>query len=373
MATDTPSPSYEETPTLMEWDSLSEEDQIKQQEDFMNFLNKPETLEKFGEACKHIGQTAVAIDEDFRAVKSGFTELVKKHGSDFPEVGSVFVRRWDGLKARWNGETGILWSSRELAANTAAVLSGESFFHYKMNLELVADIQGDDDLIDAQKELKQFVETHPIHVSNKVAENFAKLKDDVQDFSMDFTKYVEEQKQKLSEEAKKYEDEIKQLQTQISEINVKIAAAAIALACSLAIGIVDALIPLTAFISILAERMTAEQKLNTAQANLANTVRKQRALAAMQVDFEKIKPNIDDICTKLGVFAGIWSFASQQSALVNTELQEGMKVLTNKAFQAKLGLLIAQVEPLKEGMRQYAMQVVPPSNSGTKITFSEVK
>ncbi|KAF7760574.1 hypothetical protein Agabi119p4_11250 [Agaricus bisporus var. burnettii] len=350
MATDTPSPSYEETPTLMEWDSLSEEDQIKQQEDFMNFLNKPETLEKFGEACKHIGQTAVAIDEDFRAVKRGFTELVKKHGSDFPEVGSVFVRRWDGLKARWNGET-----------------------DYKMNLELVADIQDDDDLIDAQKELKQFVETHPIHVSNKVAENFAKLKNDVQDFSMDFTKYVEEQKQKLSEEAKKYEDEIKQLQTQISEINVKIAAAAIALACSLAIGIVDALIPLTAFISILAERMTAEQKLNTAQANLANTVRKQRALAAMQVDFEKIKPNIDDICTKLGVFAGIWSFTSQQSALVNTELQEGMKVLTSKAFQAKLGLLIAQVEPLKEGMRQYAMQVVPPSNSGTKITFSEVK
>ncbi|KAF7760581.1 hypothetical protein Agabi119p4_11257 [Agaricus bisporus var. burnettii] len=38
---------------------------------------------------------------------------------------------------------------------------------------------------------------------------------------------------------------------------------------------------------------------------------------------------------------------------------EGMKVLTSKAFQAKLGLLIAQVEPLKEGMRQYAMQVVP--------------
>lgn len=34
---------------------------------------------------------------------------------------------------------------------------------------------------------------------------------------MDFTKYVEEQKQKLSEDAKKYEDEIKQLQTQITE------------------------------------------------------------------------------------------------------------------------------------------------------------
>lgn len=60
-------------------------------------------------------------------------------------------------------------------------------------------------------------ETHPIHVSNKVAENFTKLKNDVQDFSMDFTKYVEEQKQKLSEDAKKYEDEIKQLQTQITE------------------------------------------------------------------------------------------------------------------------------------------------------------
>lgn len=56
--------------------------------------------------------------------------------------------------------------------------------------------------------------------------------------------------------------------------------------------------------------LAAQRDLNTAQANLKATIEKQKALAAMQADFENLKPNIDDICTKLGVFADIWTFVS---------------------------------------------------------------
>ena len=36
----------------------------------------------------------------------------------------------------------------------------------------------------------------------------------------------------------------------------------------------------------------------------------QNALAALQASFEHIKPEIDDICIKLGIFASIWAFVS---------------------------------------------------------------
>ena len=76
----------------------SEEDKIKEQEEMIDELKKESTLDNFVEACKNIGKTAVAIDNDFIAVKDDFDELVKKYGKDFPKVGSDFVPRWAKLK-----------------------------------------------------------------------------------------------------------------------------------------------------------------------------------------------------------------------------------------------------------------------------------
>lgn len=67
----------------------------------------------------------------------------------------------------------MLWSSRKLAAETAAALTGKSFSFevqvafllmlqradYGINLALVADIQSQDDLKGAQLELRQYVVT----------------------------------------------------------------------------------------------------------------------------------------------------------------------------------------------------------------------
>lgn len=100
MGTDAHTPSSdEETPEWEDWDSFSENDKMKKQEKVTEYLTKRTTIEKFGEECKNIGQTAVAIDRDFRQVKTGLANLVKKYGGDFPGIEKVHLPKWIKLKA----------------------------------------------------------------------------------------------------------------------------------------------------------------------------------------------------------------------------------------------------------------------------------
>ena len=78
---------------------LSEKDQIEKMEELIKVLDKPDTLSKFVEACKNIGQTALEIDTDFIWVKDGFDDLVKNYGKDFPELAWKYVPDWARLMA----------------------------------------------------------------------------------------------------------------------------------------------------------------------------------------------------------------------------------------------------------------------------------
>ena len=83
---------------------LSEEDQIKEQEALIKDLDKPDTFQKFVEACKDIGQQAVNIDNEIIQVKIiqvkfAFADFVKKYGKEFPKVKSEYASRWEGFKA----------------------------------------------------------------------------------------------------------------------------------------------------------------------------------------------------------------------------------------------------------------------------------
>ena len=75
------------------------DDEIKQQEELIKLLKDPDTLTNFVEACKKIGQTAVAIDNDFIAVKNSFDDFVKTYGNNLPKVKSDFVPQWAGFMA----------------------------------------------------------------------------------------------------------------------------------------------------------------------------------------------------------------------------------------------------------------------------------
>ncbi|EKM76413.1 hypothetical protein AGABI1DRAFT_102284 [Agaricus bisporus var. burnettii JB137-S8] len=345
MAADAPQAS-------IDWNSLSEEERIEEQKEMIKILSDEDTLTKFGKACENIGQTAVSIDVNFRTVKNGFAKIVDKYGEDFPDVERVFVPRWDGYMDRWGGEKGILWSSRALAAKTVTTLDD-----YGQNLGFIADIKTEEDLEKSKLELADYVKNHPIDVGKEVADGFKKLKSDIQMFSRNFAKYIEDQRQTLTDEAKKYEAEIKECQKTITQC---LAAAAVTLVVSFALGIVEGLVAIGPLAVAIANRVSAQVELDNARANLRKTVSKQKALAAMQVDFEQLKPNIDDICNKLRIFVDIWTFTAEQSAGLKLDLQKGMKVLTTEAFQVKLHLLIAQIEPLKEGMRKYYTQIAEP-------------
>ena len=56
--------------------------------------------------------------------------------------------------------------------------------------------------------------------------------------------------------------------------------------------------------------LEAQDNLDKAQANLGGVKDQQNALGAIQVDFEEFKPNINDICLKLVIFANIFHFVS---------------------------------------------------------------
>ena len=93
------SDAVDATPISYDLVELSEDDQIKEQEELIKELDEPDTLTNFVKACKNIGKTAVDIDNDFLSVKYGFDELVEKYGKDFPKVKSDFLPRWEGFMA----------------------------------------------------------------------------------------------------------------------------------------------------------------------------------------------------------------------------------------------------------------------------------
>ncbi|EKM76404.1 hypothetical protein AGABI1DRAFT_115754 [Agaricus bisporus var. burnettii JB137-S8] len=325
--------------------SSSQEDKIKQQEEWTKFLQEPGTVDKFNEACKNIGQAAVAIEYDFKTVKVAFTKFVEKYGTDFPEVGSFYASKWDKFIACWNGETGILWSSRKLAAEIAATLTD-----YSLNLELVADIKTEDDLKGAQDELKHYVEKHPIEIATEVEDRAMDLKSDIHDFSVGFAEYVEIH---LGDAT------IKQYQVEITEY---IKTASTNLDCCFAFGMLST-VPTNFLPDVILQRDTTQQKVYATLANRRRMFDKLMAILAMQATLDIQKPDIDGISRKFRIFAIIWAFTTEQSIEIMVALDEGLTVLMRKEFQVKLKLLTAQVGPLKEGMRRYATQIVPPNTS----------
>ncbi|XP_006461436.1 hypothetical protein AGABI2DRAFT_192939 [Agaricus bisporus var. bisporus H97] len=353
MAADAPPTVYKEAPS---WDDLPEEDQFKQQEEMTRFLQELGTIEDFIEACKEIGRTAVAIVIDFHTVLEGFIGLAGNYDPFFPGIRKVYIPRWDGLMARWSGSTGMLWSSRKLAIETADALT-----EYGEVLALIADIQSQSELEGAQRFLRAYVETHPIDVATAVADGFKNLRIDLQDFSDDFAKYVESFGTLEDAISLRFESSIKSIKQcgeTIVDLNEKIQKSVMALGCSSVFGILSD-IPVNSIGQYVVQR-------NEAQANLSKTksgitgwseIIRYLALQAMQADFEKFKPNIVDICDDLSAFANIWAFATLQSIEMNVALDEGMEVLTRKKFQMKLALLIVQIEPLREGLKAYAAQL----------------
>ncbi|XP_006461461.1 hypothetical protein AGABI2DRAFT_192961 [Agaricus bisporus var. bisporus H97] len=361
MAADAPPTAYKEVPTLVEWNSLTEEDQIRQQEEMTKFLGESDTTEKFIEECKEIGRKAVAIGGDFRTVLNSFVSLAERYGNYVPDLMTVYIPRWVGLMKRWSGSTGILSSSKVLAMETVVAL-----IEYGRVLALIADIKTQSELEGAQNALRAYVARHPIDIATRVADGFKNLGIDLQDFSDDFAKYVGtfsvSSSAVVSLEASV--KSIMECQATIADLNEKIQESAIALGCSSVFGILSD-IPVGSIGHYVAQRNKAQANLVKTKSGILNSttdsiiddIIRYFALLAMQAEFEQFKPGIVNNCQELSSFANIWAFATEQSIEINIALNEGMVVLTRKKFQMKLELLIVQIEPLREGLRAYAAQI----------------
>ncbi|XP_006460615.1 hypothetical protein AGABI2DRAFT_178110 [Agaricus bisporus var. bisporus H97] len=351
MAADAPPTSS----SLVEWDFVSVEDQFKQQEEMTKFLQKSDTTEQFIEECKKVGQKAAAIGGDFRTVLNGFLDLAAKYGDFFPHVRNVYVPRWQGLMARWNGGSGMLWSSKNLAIETANALTD-----YGRVLALIADIKTQSELEGAQSALRAYVANHPVDIATKVADGFKNLRIDLQDFSDDFAKYVGNFCSAAAVASMTVSiKSISQCQETIAGLNVKIQEYAMALGCSSVFGILPD-IPVGSINHYVVQRNEAQANLGKAKSGIAgffDDILRNMLLRAMQEEFEKFKPNIDDICDELSSFAYIWAFGTLQSIELNVALNDGMEVLTRKKFQLLLAVLIVQIEPLRDGLRAYAAQI----------------
>lgn len=96
MTADTPLTSFDNAPSVLsEWNSLSEEAQIKEQEDLTEYLKNPDTLTKFIEACRDIRRTVdVDIEGGFRVVFQNLLGFVGRYGEDFPAVERRYVHGW---------------------------------------------------------------------------------------------------------------------------------------------------------------------------------------------------------------------------------------------------------------------------------------
>ncbi|XP_006461467.1 hypothetical protein AGABI2DRAFT_192964 [Agaricus bisporus var. bisporus H97] len=367
MATDAPPTAYKENPCLIEWESLPEEDQIKQQEEMTKFLQEPSSIEQFIEECKAIGRKAAAIESDFTIVLNSFVSLAEKYGAQFPDLLTKYVPRWVALMARWTGSSGLLWSSRKLATETADALA-----EYEKVLLLIADIHDQSELEGAQSALRDYVAKHPIDIAIEVADGFKTFRLDILQFSDDFSKFVGNHSS--STDATSFEASIKsmkQCQEIIVGLNEKVYKSAMALGCSSVFGILSD-IPVASIGQYIVQRNEAQANLVKAKSGFVNNTadsisdiikrfsiqaQKYFALLSMQAEFERFKPNIINICQELVSFAYVWTFATSQSIAINVALEEGMVAITRLKFKAILRLAIAQIEPLREGLKIYAAQM----------------
>ncbi|XP_006460578.1 hypothetical protein AGABI2DRAFT_192235 [Agaricus bisporus var. bisporus H97] len=331
----------------MGWYSLSQEDQ----EAWIEFLEDPTTAQQFAEECKNIGQTAVAIDDDFRTVKNDFVDLVKEYGNYFPDVGKTYLPQWNKLMARWSGDAGLLWSSRKLAADTASTLTD-----FEIDLLIVQAVNDASTLGDAKALLELFISIHPIGVSTKIADGFKDLRNGIEDFSGDFTKYMKAQDKPLSDDATKYEKQINNFESQITSLNGKIKIAAIALGVCFPFTILSA-IPAGVLADFIVQRNNVQAELDTAKADLATTVAAQHALPKVQAKFETMKPDIKNICDNLSIFATVWAYAVDQCTEINDLLKSGLETIYSLKFKYLIKFILAQIKPLQEGMREYATQI----------------
>jgi len=308
---------------------------------------------KFAENVYQVADWALEVDKGFSDVTYGLADMTKQHGTTFPDL-STFLNKWRGYNQRWTTHLAL---SRDVASEQAAVLRRfDAVF-----LDMIDCIQTEQDRKDAIIELKQFAqEGHGD--SEKMAQGFKSLKDDVQLWVVEFDQWLKKTGTELKQEAEALQKQIEALKDKIEELDKEIIAATAALLGSAAavgtlvgvIGLVAAAVTLTALV---VKRVEKTRDLSEKRNELAEVNRKQEALAHIKTSFDGLKPEIAMICHRLALFGEIWDSVRAQTIAFQKTLESGMDAITNLRFKKEVQLARKICTPLRHGLEVYASQL----------------
>ncbi|KIK78496.1 hypothetical protein PAXRUDRAFT_323557 [Paxillus rubicundulus Ve08.2h10] len=130
--------------------SIHPQAQAKAQEAIADEVSKSETTDKLMDEVKALGNSALKVDEAFERVRVNLgmvdeNDYKDSQGNPVPK----FQPTWVDYQKRW---TTLLWESRDTATATEAYIKD----FVQVIVPEVEDIQNDDDLADAKKDLYAF-------------------------------------------------------------------------------------------------------------------------------------------------------------------------------------------------------------------------
>ncbi|TEB33804.1 hypothetical protein FA13DRAFT_1789631 [Coprinellus micaceus] len=346
--------TYEEVKAILsQWKAsgTTPEQQDQFFDDATRDLQDPEKDKEYQANVEQVGVWANEVDAAFGRVMRSMEDMVQRYGSQFPELAG-FRDDWNGYNARWVSHLAL---SRDVASEDVTILRRFD----QIFLAMVENIVTDQDREDAIIELQSFIDEDHSD-SDRMAKGFYALQADIQKFLDRFNKYVEDKGEELKQRAKELQVTINGLQSTISDLNWEIAAAIIALigaalGATTILGLLLGVVAAEATLMLLvARRLDAELKLQQAQRDLAEVNATQKVLAYIKTEFVGLKPDINLICEKLGLFGDIWQGIRSDSIRFQTQLKKGLEPVSDARFKREIRLERAMCKPMQAGLEMYA-------------------
>ncbi|KAF9226019.1 hypothetical protein BS17DRAFT_867367 [Gyrodon lividus] len=393
--------------------SIHAQAQAKAQEAITDEVAKSDTTDKLMEEVKALGDSVLKVDEAFERVRVNLgvvdnNDYKDKDGNPIPK----FQPTWVDYQKRW---TTLLWDSRNTATATEAYIND----FVQVIVPDIEDIQNDDDLADAKKDLQAFANrTDPFgktlnsketaDLAQKYSQAFTDLRRDLEEFKGKFDSFAEDHKVELEANIKNKEAKLVELDLEIKKCQTVVMAMGIALGVTIfvtgaaAVGSLAALGPLGPFVAIgivivgaiaaiselgvliayvvktnggihtvLSEVATlippaSEYKSERDQVqNDLNDLKKQlQVLENLKATLEDQKDDITDICGRLDRFAAIWGYVRHDAQLIYEGIEaavgdEGSK----KAFKRRVALIKDSYTKLGSALALYATTTASTAKS----------
>lgn len=364
---------------------------------------KPETNKKLLEEVKALGDAALKVDQTFVKVSGQLADVDNnsyndKNGKPIPKL----QPQWDAFHRRY---IQVLWSSRDVATDTAAYLK-DFYTSYlpaieeaielmstqtsEARLQTIKDLQPDFDEFlkkqnpaTAQSNRPAPAGTDPLSVSQVQSQDFLDLKNQIEAFKNTFGTFAADASTELEQKLKTVDATISRLNLEIAGYEAVIKGLAIAMGATalvagagalgalfafgplgpavalgvLIVGAVAMVGQLSALIVFLVKRDATEDELAAAKAEKADIEKQLATLRALKSKLETQTADITYITGRLDQFANIWSLVASDARECNTYLKNASEAKGYVFLKSRTALLKSSYASLYAGLKEYATKV----------------